>query len=135
MRGSVRGRYAVACASPADIDAVEDSVSLGRLMEVFRESGHSRMPVYRDGLDDPRGMVHIKDLMAHICARSTPGCEPATSNTEQELEADGLLATCIQHEMDHLEGVLFIDHLTSLRRNMILRKLQKAKKLKAADAE
>ena len=55
--------------------------------------------------------------------------------TEQELEADGLLATCIQHEMDHLEGVLFIDHLTSLRRNMILRKLQKAKKLKAADAE
>ena len=57
------------------------------------------------------------------------------ANTGQELEADGLLATCIQHEMDHLEGVLFIDHLTSLKRNMILRKLQKAKKLKAADAE
>ena len=41
------------------------------------------------------------------------------TNTEQELEADGLLATCIQHEMDHLEGILFIDHLTSLKRNMI----------------
>ncbi len=57
------------------------------------------------------------------------------TNTEQELEADGLLATCIQHEMDHLEGVLFVDHLTSLKRNMILRKLQKAKKMKAAAAE
>ena len=57
------------------------------------------------------------------------------TNTEQELDADGLLATCIQHEMDHLEGVLFIDHLTSLKRNMILRKLQKEKKLNAAAAE
>ncbi len=37
-------------------------------------------------------------------------------NKRQELEADGLLATVIQHEMDHLEGILFIDHLTSLKR-------------------
>ncbi len=49
-------------------------------------------------------------------------------NKRQELEADGLLATVIQHEMDHLEGILFIDHLTSLKRNMILRKLLKARK-------
>ncbi|WP_349358979.1 hemolysin family protein [Stappia sp.] len=54
----------------ADIDAVEDTVPLGRLMEVFQESGHSRMPVYHDGLDDPRGMVHIKDLMAYFSARA-----------------------------------------------------------------
>ena len=47
------------------------------------------------------------------------------TNMERELEAEGLLATCIQHEMDHLNGVLFVDHLTSLKRNMILRKLQK----------
>jgi peptide deformylase len=40
----------------------------------------------------------------------------------------GLLATCVQHEMDHLEGILFVDHLTALKRNMILRKLLKAKK-------
>ncbi len=46
----------------------------------------------------------------------------------QELSAEGLLATCIQHEIDHLEGVLFVDHLSALRRNMILRKLRKAKK-------
>ncbi len=49
-------------------------------------------------------------------------------NEIRELEADGLLATCVQHEIDHLEGILFVDHLTALKRNMILRKLSKAKK-------
>jgi peptide deformylase len=49
-------------------------------------------------------------------------------NEIREIEADGLLATVIQHEMDHLDGILFIDHLSALKRNMILRKLLKAKK-------
>ena len=49
-----------------------------------------------------------------------------------ELEADGMLATCLQHEMDHLEGVLFIDHLSKLKRSMVLKKLQKAKRLQEA---
>lgn len=46
----------------------------------------------------------------------------------QELACDGLLATCVQHEIDHLDGVLFIDHISALKRNMILRKLLKARK-------
>ena len=45
-----------------------------------------------------------------------------------EEELDGLLATCLQHEMDHLEGILFIDHLSRLKREMILRKIAKARK-------
>jgi peptide deformylase len=49
-------------------------------------------------------------------------------NEIRELETEDLLATVIQHEMDHLDGILFIDHLTSLKRNMILRKLLKARK-------
>jgi len=49
----------------------------------------------------------------------------------QELEAEGLLATCIQHEMDHLDGILFVDRISSIRRNVILRKLLKAKKAKS----
>ena len=49
-------------------------------------------------------------------------------NEIREMDADGLLATVLQHEMDHLDGVLFIDHLSSLKRNMILRKLLKTKK-------
>ena len=51
---------------------------------------------------------------------------------KQTLEADGLLATCLQHEMDHLNGVLFIDHLSRLKKNMAIKKLTKAKKLQAA---
>jgi peptide deformylase len=43
----------------------------------------------------------------------------------QEIEAEGLLATCLQHEVDHLDGVLFVDHLSALKRNMILRRLAK----------
>ncbi len=46
----------------------------------------------------------------------------------QELSASGVLATCIQHEIDHLDGILFVDHISALKRNMILRKLLKAKK-------
>ena len=52
-------------------------------------------------------------------------------NEIREIEADGILATCLQHEMDHLDGTLFIDHLSLLKRNIILRKLKKAKKAEA----
>ena len=45
----------------------------------------------------------------------------------KELKAEGLLATCIQHEMDHLEGILFIDYLSKLKKSMIIKKLSKIK--------
>jgi peptide deformylase len=48
------------------------------------------------------------------------------------LEAEGLLATCLQHEIDHLEGILFVDHLSRLKRAMALKKLAKAQRLKQA---
>ena len=47
---------------------------------------------------------------------------------QQEQDIDGLLAVCLQHEMDHLNGVLFIDHLSRLKRDMILKKLAKLRK-------
>lgn len=46
----------------------------------------------------------------------------------QEIEAEGMLALCLQHEMDHLEGILFIDHISKLKRDIILRKLVKVKR-------
>ena len=46
----------------------------------------------------------------------------------RELDADDLVAVCVQHEMDHLDGTLFVDHVSSLKRNMILRKLQKSRR-------
>jgi peptide deformylase len=52
---------------------------------------------------------------------------------EQTLVADGMLATCIQHEIDHLDGVLFVDHISRIKRGMILRKLAKMKKTNPDD--
>ena len=47
---------------------------------------------------------------------------------KKELNADGLLSTCIQHEIDHLNGILFIDYLSKLKKDMIIKKLTKQKK-------
>ncbi|QCG97117.1 peptide deformylase [Azospirillum sp. TSA2s] len=52
-------------------------------------------------------------------------------NQQQEIEADGMLATCIQHEIDHLNGVLFVDYLSMLKRNILLKKVQKMQKATA----
>ncbi|WP_027285089.1 peptide deformylase [Rubritepida flocculans] len=51
--------------------------------------------------------------------------------TRREMEAEGLLGVCLQHEIDHLDGVLFVDHLSALKRNMLLRKLAKEQRAKA----
>jgi peptide deformylase len=52
----------------------------------------------------------------------------------RQIEADGLLAACLQHEIDHLDGVLFVDHLSALKRNIILRRLAKELRQKRAEA-
>ena len=54
----------------ADIIAVDDSITIDELMRVFRQAEHSRLPVYRETLDDPRGMIHIRDLMSWITAEA-----------------------------------------------------------------
>ena len=54
------------------------------------------------------------------------------SGAQKQVEAEGLLAACLQHELDHLDGVLFVDHLSALKRNMLLRRLAKEMKQKAA---
>ena len=56
----------------ADIEAIEDSTTIGAMLQFFEESGHSRMPVYSETLDDPRGMVHIRDVLAWIAKQSRP---------------------------------------------------------------
>jgi peptide deformylase len=52
------------------------------------------------------------------------------AGVKREMQADGLLAACLQHEIDHLDGVLFVDHLSALKRNMIMRRLAKDQRLK-----
>src|SRR3954468_9653318 len=104
----------------------------------------------KDGQKNPRAFINPKIVWASDeMATFEEGClsvpeiwddveRPARIRAEYldldgkkvELEADGMLATCLQHEMDHLNGVLFIDHLSRLKRSMAIKKLTKAKKLK-----
>jgi len=63
----------------ADITAIENNATLAELLQVFQDAGHSRIPVYEGTLDDPRGMIHIKDLMAWITAQATSGGKSAAS--------------------------------------------------------
>ncbi len=55
------------------------------------------------------------------------------SGKPQELEAEDLLSQCIQHEIDHLDGIMFIDHISKLKRDMITRRVEKAQRNKDAD--
>ena len=55
------------------------------------------------------------------------------TGAKREMEAEGLMSACLQHEIDHLDGVLFVDHISALKRNMLLRKLAKELKAKAWD--
>jgi len=55
------------------------------------------------------------------------------AGARREIEAEGLLAACLQHEIDHLNGVLFVDHLSALKRNIILRRLAKERRQNQAD--
>lgn len=53
---------------------------------------------------------------------------------KREIEAEGLLAACLQHEIDHLDGVLFVDYLSALKRNMLMRRLAKEQRQKVQDS-
>ena len=75
------------------------------------------------------GCLSIPDQFAEVDRPSTCEVEYLDYNGNKKLlRTDGLLATCIQHEMDHLEGILFIDYLSKLKKSMIIKKLSKQKK-------
>lgn len=89
--------------------------------ELFEPS--SEMSVYSEGC------LSVPDQFADV---ERPAIVHARWLDEQgvkhEERLEGLLATCLQHEMDHLEGILFIDHLSRLKRDMLLKKLDKARR-------
>jgi peptide deformylase len=77
------------------------------------EEGCLSIPDYYEEVERPqRVRVRFRDL----------------DGVEQEIEADGLLATCIQHEIDHMNGVMFIDHISKLKRERCIKKFTKAAK-------
>ena len=72
------------------------------------------------------GCLSVPNQFAEIQRSSKCEIEYLDFNGDKQyLEAEGLLATCIQHEMDHLEGILFIDYLSKLKKEMIIKKLSK----------
>ena len=74
------------------------------------------------------GCLSVPEQFAEIDRPSKCEVEYLDYNGKKQLlKADGLLATCIQHEMDHLEGILFIDYLSKLKKSMIIKKLSKLK--------
>ena len=76
------------------------------------------------------GCLSVPDIYAEVERPATCRLrwQDVDGNVHEEA-MEGLMATCIQHEIDHLEGILFIDHLSRLKRNMALKKLEKARKL------
>lgn len=87
----------------ADIEAIEIGVSLGDLLAAFRKSGHSRMPVYRESLDDPVGLVHIKDLMTYVAEVGARSDGPAETLDPSRVDLAKPLA-----ETNLVRDILFV---------------------------
>ena len=81
------------------------------------------------------GCLSIPDYYAEVERPATITVKHLDRDGKEQLtEADGLLATCLQHEIDHLNGVLFIDHISKLKREMVIRKFTKTAKLRGSKA-
>ncbi|MBU8544902.1 peptide deformylase [Roseomonas sp. ROY-5-3] len=105
---------------PAPMVLVNPEIVAESNEQAVREEGCLSLPgQYADVTRPARVKVRYLDL----------------NGAKKEIEGDGLLAACLQHEIDHLDGVLFVDHISALKRNMLLRKLAKELKLKAQDKE
>lgn len=105
--------------------------------EVIRDPRVFINPEILDPSDSMRvyeeGCLSVPDQFADVERPDSVTARWLDENGKQHEERiEGMLATCLQHEMDHLEGILFIDHLSRLKRQMVLKKLEKSRKLKAA---
>lgn len=98
----------------SEIIAVEIGTPLGELLELFESAGHSRMPVYADSLDDPRGMVHIRDIVAHVTLaakvkKTTKRAAKALPNLVN-LDLSKVNLTKTIAELNLMRKVLFVPH-------------------------
>jgi CBS domain containing-hemolysin-like protein len=105
----------------ADIEAIEIEVSLADVIATFRDSGHSRMPAYRETLDDPVGMVHIRDLMAWIADRALkPATEGGSIKPHFDFGAVDLTGTLEASKL--VRPVLFVP--PSMPARVLLKRMQ-----------
>lgn len=95
----------------ADIDGVDVTITLGQLIFLFEESRHSRMPVYRETLDDPIGMVHVKDLMAYVMDQAQKNPKDAEGSLRNDVVDYDLSNVDLSQTLDNAEilrPVLFV---------------------------
>lgn len=104
---------------PAPVTLINPEIVAASAEQETREEGCLSLPgQYADITRPARVRVRYEDL----------------DGARHEIDADGLFAACLQHELDHLDGVLFVDHLSALKRNMILRRLAKELRQQAQGA-
>jgi peptide deformylase len=104
---------------PAPIALINPEVTARSQEQATREEGCLSLPgQYADVTRPARVTVRYTDA----------------EGARRQIEADGLLAACLQHEIDHLDGILFVDHVSALKRNMILRRLAKDLRQKRSQA-
>ena len=92
----------------ADIDAVDIATKVGDLLVKFRESGHSRMPVFRETLDDPVGLVHIKDLMIYFTRCAAAARDVENDGVEIDIDLAKVDLTKTLAEADLVRNILFV---------------------------
>jgi peptide deformylase len=92
---------------------INPEVTWSSVEKAIYEEGCLSIPEYYEEVERPKSVrVKYLDLDLNL----------------QEIEADGLFSTCLQHEIDHINGVLFIDHISKLKRDMVMKKFKKAAK-------
>ncbi|MDD9876338.1 MAG: peptide deformylase [Magnetovibrio sp.] len=108
---------------------VVDCARQGEEAQPIRMANPELIEVSDTDYSHEEGCLSLPEHFAEVVRPDGIRVRYLDENSElREIDADGILAVCIQHEMDHLEGILFVDHITALKRNLILRKLKKTKK-------
>jgi len=111
------------------IDAEQTDKGPGRL---YKMANPEIVWFSEEKMSSPEGCFSVPGCYADVMRSEAVHATYLDENNQpQKVEATGLLAACIQHEIDHLDGILFIDHLSSLKRERILKKLQKIRRLSA----
>ncbi|HVR65702.1 MAG TPA: peptide deformylase [Verrucomicrobiae bacterium] len=115
---------------------VLDAAREGHTPEPYKMANPELIWVSDDDIVYNEGCLSLPDHYADVARPAAIKVRYLDEQNElRELEAEGVLAVCIQHEMDHLDGILFVDHISALKRNMILRKLLKSKKTGSAERD
>ncbi|RCS25048.1 HlyC/CorC family transporter [Phyllobacterium salinisoli] len=116
----------------SDIEAVEIQTTLGEVLELFEQSGHSRMPVYSDTLDDPRGMIHIRDVLSHITrqARQKNGRRPAAQR-KNGAAAPKATPSVLKLDLSRIELAKTIGELNLMRKVLFVPPSMQASSLMA----